>query len=168
MKSGVVFRSARLAAMMAAAFGMSGAAHAQYQQYTVKKVGAFDIIYIKEKGVFSRCAATMGSAANMLRLAWTPGKPYSISVPPAPAAPGKPLLMTFKFAGGASYSFPATTDGKRAWTPVNNDVTDRLMAAKQQIVIDLGMQHFVFPIGNTNMNNVFVEVENCSHAAMGH
>lgn len=36
------------------------------------------------------------------------------------------------------------------------------------IAIDLGDKQYRWPIGRTNMMNVIVAVENCTHKALGH
>jgi hypothetical protein len=136
-------------------------ASAQHESKTLAKSGAFAIDYIKEKGRFDRCAATLHGGPGMLRIALTKAGKFSISVPPAPAAKGLPLLMTFHLPNGVM-TYDALTNAQRAWAVVDDGALPGLQRSKGNLTISLGTRKFIWSIGNTSMNNVFTALESCA------
>lgn len=153
-------------ALLAAPLAWSVSGQAQTGTLSQSKVGPFTIDYITEKGKFDRCAATLSPGPNMLRIAYTKGLNYSISVPGLPV-PAKTIEFHF---GGESFSATPATDAKRirAWAGVDPMVINALMTVQDTINISLGSKFYSWPIGRTKMEDVMVALENCTHKAMGH
>jgi hypothetical protein len=153
-------------AVIAASTAAFPAAMAQSGSMTQSRVGPFAIDYVTEKGMFDRCAATLSPGPNMLRIAYTKGLAYSISVPGVPV-PAKTIDFHF---GGETFSSVPATDPKRtrAWAAVDPMVINALMSVTGTIDISLGSKAYSWPIGRTRMEDVMVALENCTHKAMGH
>lgn len=150
-----------IAAFVSAAYP----ALAQHRSMTQSKAGPFAIDYITEGGKFDRCAATLSPGPNMLRIAYTRNLVYSISVPGVPV-PAK--TMDFHL-NGEVFTVTPQTDPKRAraWAAVDTTLIGALMNVRDTIFIDLGAKSYSWPIGRTNLEDVFVALENCTHTAMG-
>lgn len=140
-------------------------AAAQYAEKAVGKAGPFVIHQIAEGGKFNRCAATLMGKPGMLRLSWNVNHAYSISVPP-PKVMSSPLILSIGTPSGV-LSNDAVTNGQRAWSGLDQLTVDALMKVKGSIVVDLGRNHFVWPIGRTDMTDVFVKMEDCVLKAQG-
>lgn len=151
---------------IAAALAAPGPAAAQHRSMTQTKAGPFLIDYITEGGKFDRCAATLSPGPNMLRIAYTKDLVYSISVPGVPV-PAK--TMDFHL-NGEVFTVKPQTDPKRvrAWSAVDTVLIGAFMNVRNTIDIDLGAKSYSWPIGRTNMETVFVALENCTHTALGH
>lgn len=152
--------------LLAAPLALPTAGQAQSGTLSQSKVGPFTIDYITEKGKFDRCAATLSPGPNMLRIAYTKGLVYSISVPGVPV-PAKTIDFHF---GGETFSATPSTDPKRirAWAAVDPTAINALMTVQGTIDITLGSKAYSWPIGRTKMEDVMVALENCTHKAMGH
>lgn len=152
--------------MLAAPLALSLPVQAQTGTLSQSRVGPFTIDYITEKGKFDRCAATLSPGPNMLRIAYTRGLVYSISVPGLPV-PAKTIDFHF---GGETFSATPSTDPKRirAWAAVDPTAINALMTVQGTIDITLGSKAYSWPIGRTKMEDVMVALENCTHKAMGH
>ena len=139
---------------------------AQHRSMAQSRSGPFTIDYITEGGKFDRCAATLSPGPNMLRIAYTRNLVYSISVPGVPV-PAR--TMDFHL-NGEVFTVTPQTDPKRvrAWAAVDTTLVGALMNVRNTINIDLGNKNYSWPIGRTNLEDVFVALENCTHTAMGH
>lgn len=153
-------------ALLAAPLALADKGEAQTGTLSQSKVGPFTIDYITEKGKFDRCAATLSPGPNMLRIAYTKGLIYSISVPGVPV-PAKTIDFHF---GGETFSATPATDPKRirAWAAADPTAINALMSVQGAINITLGSKAYSWPIGRTKMEDVLVALENCTHKAMGH
>lgn len=141
-------------------------AQAQHRSMTQTKAGPFAIDYITEGGKFDRCAATLSPGPNMLRIAYTKNLVYSISVPGVPV-PAR--TMDFHLNGEVFTVTPQTDPNRvRAWAAVDTTLIGAMMNVRDTINIDLGAKSYSWPIGRTNLEDVFVALENCTHTAMGH
>lgn len=162
----ISLRSACGAVVMAVAMlATTVPAVAQHRSMTQTKAGPFAIDYITEGGKFDRCAATLSPGPNMLRIAYTRNLIYSISVPGVPV-PAR--TMDFHL-NGEVFTVTPQTDAKRvrAWATVDTTLVGALMNVRNTIDIDLGAKSYSWPIGRTNLEDVFVALENCTHTAMG-
>jgi hypothetical protein len=54
---------------------------AQAQETKVRRIGAWDVVAINEKGAFNRCAAQMSSGSGALRIAYIVNGAWSVSFP---------------------------------------------------------------------------------------
>ncbi len=140
-------------------------AHAQHRSMAQSKVGPFTIDYITEGGRFDRCAATHSPGSNMLRMAYTKDLEYRISVPGMPA--NAQHMMIHLESTGELLNVNNDGRAKRAWATVSSEIITEMLSLKGEIVIDLDDKQYVWPIGRTNMEDVFVALETCTQTAMG-
>ncbi len=146
---------------------MAVAAMSAYGQDTVvDKAGPFTINRIMVNGKLDRCAATLQPGPMMLRIAYSANRKYALSTPPAPKGNGD-LIMHVDMGKAGNYTTNAATDGKRAWIPLPNEAVEMLMNTKGKISVDLGSAKFSWPLGATNMEDVFVRLENCVFKVQG-
>lgn len=157
-----------MTALFAATLVMGGmtSAHAQHRSMAQSKVGPFTIDYITEGGRFDRCAATHSPGPNMLRIAYNKNLEYAISVPGMPA--NAQHMMIAIGDTGELLNVNNDNRAKRAWAIVSAEIIASMMeSVKGEIVIDLDEEQYVWPIGRTNLEDVFVALETCTQTAMG-
>ena len=161
------FRSLAATTALVSVLALAGAAYAQHRSITQSNAGPFAIDYITEGGRFDRCAATLSPGANMLRIAYNKDLKYSISVPSVPAP--TPIKTISLHLGREMQTVAATTDPRRirAWGTFSPDAITALMDVKGTIAIDLGAKQYRWPIGRTNLENVMITLEDCTHRALG-
>ena len=152
--------------VMAAGVMVAAAAAANGQDTVVDKAGPFTINRIMVKGKLDRCAATLQPGPMMLRIAYSANRTYALTTPPAPKGNGD-LIMRVDMGKAGNYTTNAATDGKRAWISLPNDAVEMLMNTKGKISVDLGSAKFSWPLGTTNLEDVFVRLENCVQKMQG-
>jgi hypothetical protein len=134
------------------------------QDVAVGTIGPFTIHKISVNGKFDRCAATLQPGPSMLRIAWDKDRNYHISTPSVPRGKG-PLRIRLDLGSQGIATLPATDHGARISAKIDLPTVDKLMNVKKQIVADLDTGKFTWPIGNVDLTDVFVKIEDCVNAA---
>lgn len=144
---------------------LSGTAAAQYKETPQGKRGAAKIIRIDEKGRFDRCAAHLDSPAGPARIAWNRDHAYYISTPAVPVN-GMLLLRLLETPNGVQ-SLDAITNGQRVSARVDMQTIESVLKIRNRLVLGVGNKRFEYALGGATMEDIIVDVENCTHRAMG-
>lgn len=143
-----------------ALLAVASPAKAQYHQQQVAKVGSFDILKITEGGKFSRCAASKGSGATMLRIAFSADRQHYMSVPGVEGSGKAP--MRIRFDGKPPIDIvPHAADKNRASVELDYPTVDRLMAAKR-LEVSLKGNTYAWDLSGQSMEAVLRAVSNCT------
>lgn len=126
----------------------------------VGRVGDFDILAISEKGKFNRCAASSKNGSGMLRLAFTAGREYSLSIPGIKGKGPGPMSVTFD--GGFVFDLDGTgaNDG-RAWVFLDLGVVEAFLSATESLDVTFGGRRYTWALYNQPMEDMFEALENC-------
>ncbi|NGM22064.1 hypothetical protein G3576_18715 [Roseomonas stagni] len=145
---------------------LPGTAVAQYREVRQGQKGAAQILRIDENGRFNRCAAHITSSAGPLRISWNRDHVYNISTPAVPVN-GRLFLRLLDTPAG-TFSFDATTNGQRVSARIDTRSMEAVLRIRGRIKLQVGSRNFDYALGNASMQDIIVEVENCTHRAMGH
>ena len=162
-------RGLRLVCVVAGVLTLTTAAQAQYKQQNAGQVGNFAILKISEDGGRSvdRCAASMGPANNMLRIAFVArSRVHSLSIPGVPGSGN--ALMTITLDGRNVFTYQAAgANDQRAWVGLDYGVVDAIMAAKKSIAVNFAGRNFAWSLAGQNMEMVMQAVSNCVSGSYG-
>lgn len=138
-------------------------ASAQWHEQQVGKVGTFTILKISQGGKFHRCAASKGSGASMLRIAFTADREHFMSVPGVDGSGKTPLRI--RFDGKPPIQIvPNAADKNRASVPLDYATVDRFMAAKR-LEVALAGNTYTWDLSGQSMEAVLQAVANCTSSA---
>jgi len=142
---------------------VSSAASAQWHEQQVGKVGTFTILKISQGGKFHRCAASKGSGASMLRIAFTADRQHFMSVPGVDGSGKTPLRI--RFDGKPPIQIvPNAADKNRASVPLDYGTVDRFIAAKR-LEVSLAGNTYSWDLSGQSMEAVLQAVANCTSNA---
>lgn len=145
---------------------LPGTAVAQYREVRQGQNGAAQILRIDENGRFNRCGAHIDSSAGPLRMCWNRDRIYNISTPAVPVR--GPLLLRLLDTPAGTFSFDATTNGQRVSARIDSQSMEAVLRIRDRIKLQEGSRSFDYALGNASMQDIIVEVENCTHRAMGY
>lgn len=137
-------------------------ASAQWHEQQVGKVGTFTILKISQGGKFHRCAASKGSGASMLRIAFTADREHFMSVPGVDGSGKTPLRI--RFDGKPPIQIvPNAADKNRASVPLDYATVDRFMA--KRLEVSLAGNTYTWDLSGQSMEAVLQAVANCTSSA---
>ena len=139
---------------------LASTASAQWHEQQVGKVGSFTILKISQGGKFHRCAASKGSGASMLRIAFTADREHFMSVPGVEGSGKTPLLIRFDGKPPIQIA-PNAADKNRASVPLDYATVDRFMAAKR-LEVALAGNTYTWDLSGQSMEAVLQAVANCT------
>lgn len=154
-------KAALVAALALASTLTATVAWAETYEEEAGRSGPFLIHKVYENGSFHRCIATLKPGKNALRIAWTIDHTYVVSVPGV----RKSNSVTMDFIGMETFSFPAKSNGTRAWAVWDDPGVQALLNTTESINIAVDGRDFSWNIGNTSMVDVLAAVEDCVHAS---
>lgn len=138
-------------------------ASAQWHEQQVGKVGTFTILKISQGGKFHRCAASKGSGASMLRIAFTADREHFMSVPGVDGSGKTPLRI--RFDGKPPIQIvPNAADKNRASVPLDYATVDRFLSAKR-LEVALAGNTYTWDLSGQSMEAVLQAVANCTSNA---
>lgn len=138
-------------------------ASAQWHEQQIGKVGTFTILKISQGGKFHRCAASKGSGASMLRIAFTADRQHFMSVPGVDGSGKTPLRI--RFDGKPPIQIvPNAADKNRASVPLDYGTVDRFIAAKR-LEVSLAGNTYSWDLSGQSMEAVLQAVANCTSNA---
>lgn len=141
-------------------------AAAQYREEQAGQIGAGTVLRIFEGNRFNRCAAHFPNP-EVLRIAFTIGRKYTISVPPVSPVPGKPLTIVVTSASpAATYANSALTDGSRTFAELPMPAVEGLMRFRGPLLVEAGNRRFQWALG-ASVQDVLIAIENCTNRAAG-
>ena len=152
-------------AMGLACISAAPAAAQDYRQENAGRAGNAAVIRIFEGGSFNRCAAHIGGDGNMLRIAFTKERVYTLSVPSTPTARA-PHVLTLLLNPGGRRGLPGATGGTRAWATVDLQTIEAMMGARGPIVVEYGRNRYSWDLG-APVATVLQAVETCTNRAVG-
>lgn len=155
------------AAMALFAVALAGPAAAQYREEPAGRVGSGTVVRIFEANRFNRCAGTFfDGSRKMLRIAFTAGRRYSLSIPPVTPAPGGPLTIAVSAPGSGTHASNAVTDGQRSWTELPMPTVEAMMRFRGPLIVQAGTSRFQWNLG-ASVEDVLIAIENCTIRAQG-
>ncbi len=145
---------------------MASPAAAQYREEQAGRIGAGTVLRIFEGNRFHRCAAHFANP-DVLRIAFTTGRKYSISVPSVSPVPGRSLaIVVTSTPPAATYANAALTDGNRTFAELPLPTVEGLMRFRGPLLVEAGNRRFQWSLG-ASVQDVLMAVENCTNRASG-